>query len=719
MDEHARGGAAQTGRSHAAHGSVQGFLARQQFGTRLALGFGGLLALVALTAVVAAWGVLRVREQVGGGLADAVKAEKAANLASLGLAGARLQERAFLLRWHDDGHAAAAREHLGKDLGFPPAGDGRDRWSKTRVQDSASALLSQFSGALGVLRAVARDEVGDAAALLAGPPPLKGTPERERWCLALIGKQLAPLEKDEKRYRAALRNLAARLAERGHELRPATGEVVRLGQVGALYAAGREIEAAAGLPEVPTGTAAVAAAGALPPVQASGPAPSAGLQAAALALRGATRDYLLHAGQEQREPPAEDEDAPERPDLCEGGGDRSPRPAPGERAAARVLARLAALETGGAASGQAMQGPAAAFRRAFEALRRVDEALHHLRHDAACTALRMEDGLAEIREQTTAIIEHRQAAADDAARDTVGFVLLFALLLLVAGALLASRIAGEIRVPVQNLVEAAEEVAHGNLQAEALVYADDEIGRLATTFNSMTRQLAAQKARIEEQMREIVMERDRSEKLLLNILPAPIADRLKQKEHPIADAFEEATVLFADVVGYTRLSSRIPAREVVERLSEIFTAFDAIAARHGVEKIKTIGDAYMAACGLPGRVVDHAARVARMALDMRVALARINEDLPEVLELRIGLNTGPVVAGVIGDQKFIYDMWGDAVNVASRMESHGEAGRIHVTASVRDHLGDDFELVARGEVEIKGKGKMETFWLVAEKGVVR
>ncbi|HET6362018.1 MAG TPA: adenylate/guanylate cyclase domain-containing protein [Gemmatimonadota bacterium] len=210
--------------------------------------------------------------------------------------------------------------------------------------------------------------------------------------------------------------------------------------------------------------------------------------------------------------------------------------------------------------------------------------------------------------------------------------------------------------------------------------------------------------------REAAHERERSERLLLNILPAPIAERLKESEGPIADHHAEATILFADIAGFTAMSTRMPADDLVTMLNAVFTDFDQMARRHGVEKIKTIGDAYMAVAGLPEAAPDHVERIAELALDMR-AESR--------LPIRIGIDTGPVVAGVIGETKFIYDLWGDAVTTASRMESHGVPGEIQVTKAVRDRLAERYELVERGEIEVKGRGRMRTWLLAGRRGLAR
>ena len=218
-------------------------------------------------------------------------------------------------------------------------------------------------------------------------------------------------------------------------------------------------------------------------------------------------------------------------------------------------------------------------------------------------------------------------------------------------------------------------------------------------------------------MRQLSEERERSEHLLLNILPAPIAERLKASEESIAEHSDGVTVLFADIVGFTPLSARKTPRALVDLLNRIFSEFDALADAHGLEKIKTIGDAYMAVAGLPQAWPDHAPRAARMALAMRDATARVSAETGEALALRIGLHSGPVVAGVIGRRKFTYDMWGDTVNTASRMESHGLPGTIHCSEATAMLLQGAFQLQARGAMEIKGKGEMRTFLLLNPGGI--
>ncbi len=214
---------------------------------------------------------------------------------------------------------------------------------------------------------------------------------------------------------------------------------------------------------------------------------------------------------------------------------------------------------------------------------------------------------------------------------------------------------------------------------------------------------------------ELQAERDRSESLLLNMLPATIAKKLKHSRASMADGFEEVSVLFADIVGFTELSSSMSPTEVVGLLNRIFSIFDNLCDRHKLEKIKTIGDAYMVVSGLPQPRVDHAAAIANMALDMQKAISQIKWREGTKISMRIGINSGPVVAGVIGTKKFIYDLWGDTVNVASRMESLGIADAIQVTEATYVRIRDQFHCEQRGLIAVKGKGEMMTYWLSSRK----
>jgi class 3 adenylate cyclase len=210
---------------------------------------------------------------------------------------------------------------------------------------------------------------------------------------------------------------------------------------------------------------------------------------------------------------------------------------------------------------------------------------------------------------------------------------------------------------------------------------------------------------------------ERVERLLLNVLPADIAQRLQSDPNSIADHFDEASILFADVVDFTPLSSRLDAREVVGLLDRLFTSFDELVDRHGVEKIKTIGDCYMVAAGVPRQRPDHAGALARLAIEMREHAKRCLPDGDgHDLRLRIGISSGPVVAGVIGRRRFLYDLWGDTVNMASRMESHGTPDEIQITRSTLELLDEHFVTEPIGLVHVKGKGEIETWRLVGSRG---
>jgi class 3 adenylate cyclase len=238
---------------------------------------------------------------------------------------------------------------------------------------------------------------------------------------------------------------------------------------------------------------------------------------------------------------------------------------------------------------------------------------------------------------------------------------------------------------------------------------------VAAHIEGQAREMFVQRRTIRAQLVELDSERAKSEALLLNILPASVARRLKDDGRAIADGFAEVTVLFADIVGFTKLAERLSPVEVVRRLNQLFSTFDDLADELGVEKIKTIGDAYMAVAGLSRQDVRHAHTMAEMALGMLKRVSDFGGAHEDPLSIRIGLNTGPVVAGVIGKKKFIYDVWGDTVNTASRMESHGGAGHIHVTEETRQRLADSYVFEARGEIDVKGKGPMRTHYLVARK----
>jgi adenylate cyclase len=216
-------------------------------------------------------------------------------------------------------------------------------------------------------------------------------------------------------------------------------------------------------------------------------------------------------------------------------------------------------------------------------------------------------------------------------------------------------------------------------------------------------------------LEELHSEKQRSETLLLNILPQTIVGRMRNGEKSIADRHAEATILFCDLVGFTPLAAALPPHEVLDILSTVFSRFDRAVHEHGLEKIKTIGDAYMVAGGLPEPLPNHTRCAAELALEMLAIVRELRETLRINLKVRIGLHAGPVVAGVIGTHKFVYDVWGDTVNTASRMETSGATGRIHISGAVRRALGDAFHFESRGQLRIKGKGMMETYFLLGAK----
>ncbi len=274
-------------------------------------------------------------------------------------------------------------------------------------------------------------------------------------------------------------------------------------------------------------------------------------------------------------------------------------------------------------------------------------------------------------------------------------------------------------LPILKLREDLELVADSisqeqmNLQFHSMAtWRTDEVGDVMSAFNQMYSRIIKEISERKRAEALIQQEKDTSENLLLNILPSVIADRLKLGEKIIADGFNEATVLFADIVNFTELSAKVPPVKLVCLLNEIFSEFDGLAEKYGLEKIKTIGDAYMVVGGLPMFRPDHAEAIANMALDMQLVIGKFASDLGEPFKIRIGINTGPVVAGVIGIKKFIYDLWGDAVNIASRMESHGLPDHIQVSESTYVILENKYKFADRGKIMIKGKGEMQTYFLI-------
>jgi len=290
----------------------------------------------------------------------------------------------------------------------------------------------------------------------------------------------------------------------------------------------------------------------------------------------------------------------------------------------------------------------------------------------------------------------------------------------VALALLVSIALGTVLTrSIQALTATVKRFADKDFSARTPELSRDEIGTLADNFNAMAATIQLHSEHLEELVRqrtsELIAEKATSERLLLNVLPGPIADRLKTGESLIVDRFDAVSVLFADIVGFTTVASKTTPEALVTMLNELFSMFDKLAEKHGLEKIKTIGDAYMVVAGIPQPVADHAVAIAHMALDMIAGITEYAKRMGSSLTIRVGIHTGSVVAGVIGTKKFIYDLWGDTVNTASRMESTGVPGRIQVSEATYQLLRDLFELEERGPIEVKGKGQMSVYLLVRQK----
>jgi adenylate cyclase len=283
-----------------------------------------------------------------------------------------------------------------------------------------------------------------------------------------------------------------------------------------------------------------------------------------------------------------------------------------------------------------------------------------------------------------------------------------------------------ITKPILQLSQASQAIAEGDLEQKVVMNRNDELGVLAQSFNQMAAQVKASfvslertneelEIRVQERTAELNHQRQETERLLLSILPESIAERLKRNPETIADSFAEVTVLFADLVNFTAHSHQISATETVGLLNQIFSEFDLLAERYQLEKIKTIGDGYMIAGGLPAPKADHAEAVAEMAIAMLKTVEQFHYPSGEPFQIRIGIHTGAVIAGVIGKKKFTYDLWGDTVNLASRMESRGLPGKIQVSPVTYERLKAEYCLEDRGVIEVKGFGEMQTYWLCPEK----
>jgi adenylate cyclase len=272
-----------------------------------------------------------------------------------------------------------------------------------------------------------------------------------------------------------------------------------------------------------------------------------------------------------------------------------------------------------------------------------------------------------------------------------------------------------ITQPILQLSQASRAIADGDLEQKVVMNRNDELGILAQSFNQMAAQLKISfevlEIRVEERTAELNEQRQETERLLLRLLPASIADRLKRSPEIIADNFAEVTVLFADLVDFTAYAHQTSATETVGLLNQIFSEFDQLAEEYQLEKIKTIGDGYMIAGGLPAPKANHAEAVAEMAIAMQHAVNRFCHPSGEPFQLRVGIHTGAVIAGVIGKKKFTYDLWGDTVNLASRMESRGLPGKIQVSPATYQRLQPQYSLEERGMIDVKGFGEMQTYWL--------
>jgi class 3 adenylate cyclase/CHASE3 domain sensor protein len=300
-------------------------------------------------------------------------------------------------------------------------------------------------------------------------------------------------------------------------------------------------------------------------------------------------------------------------------------------------------------------------------------------------------------------IDQNKAAYRTSQAIVAGFAIASIMLALLLGGTISRTLVG----PLHEIGTRLSDIAEGNFSQRVTVPNRDELGVLAANVNRTSERLGSLYT-------DLRTEQARSEALLLNTLPRPILERLRRGETVIADRIAEATILFSDIVDFTALAARLPPERMIELLGSLFAQFDALAAGFGLEKIKTLGDGYMVAAGVPEARPDHAAAAARMALAMRTATAETATAPDGPIRLRIGLHSGPLVAGVIGTAKYVYDVWGDTVNIASRMEKLGAPGRIHISAATRAALGDNFAFEPRGGIFVKGKGTMETYFLDAK-----
>lgn len=245
-----------------------------------------------------------------------------------------------------------------------------------------------------------------------------------------------------------------------------------------------------------------------------------------------------------------------------------------------------------------------------------------------------------------------------------------------------------------------------------LAAAQAETGQQARQIGAQAQEIAALNELLQIKEAAMAAAQNQADQVLLNILPYPIAQRLKAGEQVIVDSFIDVTVLFADIVGFTHFAANTSPHQVVELLNRVFSLFDIFSEQYAVEKIKTIGDAYMIVSGVPEPREEHTEAIADMALEIQTTIELLAHSLDMAVQVRVGIHTGPAVAGVIGKKKFSYDLWGDTVNTASRLESHGEPGKIHVSEAVYEKLKHAYVFEERGTIQLKGKGAMRTYFLL-------
>ncbi len=290
--------------------------------------------------------------------------------------------------------------------------------------------------------------------------------------------------------------------------------------------------------------------------------------------------------------------------------------------------------------------------------------------------------------------------------------LIVSLIVFVIGIIIGFWLARNISVPVLALRDAANKVGEGDLTQRVTKIHRDEIGELGIAFNKMVDDLARAQKQVFDRTQDLVIEKKKSDELLLNILPADTADELKLTGSAKTKHFQSVTVLFADFKGFTRLSEKLNPDSLVTELNYFFSAFDQIVEKYNIEKIKTIGDAYMCAGGLPVSNETHAADVVKAAIEMRNFIQQHRSPEADLLfEIRIGINTGSVVAGIVGLRKFAYDIWGDTVNIASRMETSSEPGRINISGSTYSLIKNEFNCTYRGKINAKNKGEIDMYFV--------